>query len=161
LFLKKKDPLKFIITAELGRLARWLRILGYDSIFFDSTKKRDIVIESLREGRIILTRDARLSRFSGIRMFRIKSDFVEKQLEQVIKELRLKVEKGNIFTRCVECNTPIVKIEKEGLEDKVPPYVYKTQEDFMQCPNCKKIYWKGTHFNLANKFLGKVNVKGL
>ncbi len=154
---KKGNSYKFILTGELGRLARWLRILGFDCIFFDRAKKRDIIIESLRENRIILTRETKLSRFSGVRMIHIESDFVEEQLTQVIKTLRLKVNKENIFTRCVECNTPIEKVEgKETVKSKVPPFVYKTQENFMRCPNCKKIYWKGTHFNLARKFLGKV-----
>ena len=58
-----------------------------------------------------------------------------------------------MFTRCVECNTPVEKIEKSKVKPKVPPYVYKVQEEFMECPNCDKIYWKGTHWNLANKFL--------
>ncbi|MBL7068783.1 MAG: Mut7-C RNAse domain-containing protein [Candidatus Omnitrophica bacterium] len=153
-----EESLKFITTIELGRLARWLRILGYDCVFFDRAKKKDLVIESLREGRIILTRDSRLSRFSGVRMVHIESDFVEEQLNQAIKSLRLKVDKEKIFTRCVKCNTPIEKAEKEDLESKVPPYVYKTQEEFMCCPNCGKVYWKGTHWRLANKFMEKIEI---
>lgn len=158
MFTRMKGSPKFIVTQELGRLARWLRILGFDSIFFDREKKKDLVIESLREDRIILTRETKLSRFSGVRMVHIESDFVEEQLTQVIKKLRLKVDKKNIFTRCVECNGPIVKTKKEDLESKVPPYVYKTQEEFIKCPNCNKIYWKGTHFDLANRFLSKVKI---
>ena len=151
-----KPSFKFIATAEVGRLARWLRLLGYDCVFFDRAKKRDIVIESLREERTILTRETRLSRFSRVRMIHLESDLVEEQLTQVIKNLHLKVDKKNMFTRCVECNTPIEKAEKEKVKSKVPAYVYKAQTEFMRCPNCNKIYWKGTHWNLANKFLGKV-----
>ncbi len=159
MFSRKRDGAKFIVTAELGRLARWLRILGFDSIFFDRAKKKDIVIESLREGRIILTRDSRLSRFSGIRMIRIMSDFVKEQLEQVIRVLHLKPDRANIFTRCTECNTPIVKLyDKEALKAKIPPYVYKTQKEFMRCPGCKKIYWKGTHYDLAKDFLTSIKI---
>ncbi|MEE8359680.1 MAG: Mut7-C RNAse domain-containing protein [Candidatus Omnitrophota bacterium] len=147
---------KFIITIELGRLGRWLRLLGFDCIFFERDKKKDLVIESLREDRVILTRDSRLSRFSGVRMVHIESDFVERQLEQVIKNLRLKIDKKGMFTRCVECNATTECIAKERVKEKVPPYVYKTQEDFMCCPGCGKIYWKGTHWDLAEKFLAKV-----
>ena len=148
---------KFIATMELGRLARWLRLLGYDCIFFDRAKKRDIVIESLREDRAILTRETRLSRFSGVRMIHIESDFVEEQLAQVIKSLHLSIDRNGMFTRCIECNTPIERAEKESVVSKVPPYVFKTQEEFMRCPGCGKIYWKGTHWDLANKFLDNVN----
>ncbi|MDB4349627.1 Mut7-C RNAse domain-containing protein, partial [Omnitrophica bacterium] len=138
--------------------ATWLRLLGFDCIFFDRAKKKDLVIESLREDRIILTRDSRLSRFSGVRMVHIESDFVEEQLVQVIRSLRLKVDRSGMFTRCVECNTPIEKAEKVKVKSKVPPYVYKTQEEFMRCPNCDKVYWKGTHWDLANSFLNKVKI---
>lgn len=156
MFFGMKDSPKFIVTVELGRLARWLRILGFDCIFFDRAKKKDLVIESLREDRAILTRDSRLSRFSGVRMVHIESDFVEEQLVQVIRSLHLKVDRKKMFTRCVECNTPIIKAEKEKVKARIPPYVYKTQTEFMRCPNCNKIYWKGTHWNLANRFLDKV-----
>ncbi len=156
MFFRTKGSPKFIATIELGRLARWLRILGFDCIFFDKSEKKDLIIESLREDRIILTRESKLSRFSGVRMVHIESDFIEEQLTQVTKILRLKIDKKNMFTRCVECNTPIAKEAKANVEGKVPPHVYKTQEEFMKCPGCDKIYWKGTHFNLANKFLSRV-----
>lgn len=144
---------KFITTIELGRLARWLRLLGFDCTFFNRQEKKDIVIESLREEKVILTRDSRLSRFSGVRMVHIESYFVKEQLAQLMRCMRLKVERQNMFTRCIECNTPIAKARKEDVRSKVPPYVYETQSEFMRCPNCDKIYWKGTHCNLANKFL--------
>jgi len=149
---------KFIITIELGRLARWLRLLGFDCIFFERDRKKDLVIESLREDRVILTRDSRLSRFSGVRMVHIESDFVERQLEQVIRNLRLKKDKKGMFTRCVECNASTQGVAKEEVREKVPPYVYKTQKEFMRCPGCGKIYWKGTHWDLAEKFLSKVKI---
>ena len=147
---------KFITTIELGRLARWLRLLGFDCIFFKRDKKKDLIIESLREERVILTRDSKLSRFSGVRMVHIESDFVERQIEQVIKNLHFKIDKKCMFTRCVECNATTEGIAKERVKEKVPPHVYKTQEDFMRCPGCGKIYWKGTHRDLAEKFLAKV-----
>jgi uncharacterized protein with PIN domain len=136
---------KFITTIELGRLARWLRLLGFDCIFFDREKKKDLVIESLREDRAILTRDSRLSRFSGVRMVHIDSDFVEEQLEQVIKSLHLKIDKTHMFSRCVECNTVTEPIPKDKVKSKVPPHVYKTQKDFMHCSGCGKIYLRFPH----------------
>jgi hypothetical protein len=153
LFFRKGVSPRFIATPELGRLARWLRLLGFDCVFFDRAEKRDLIIESLREDRIILTRETGLSRFSGVRMVHVESDFVERQLAQVMKALRLKADRKNMFTRCVECNTPIVSARKEKVKARVPPFVYNTQEEFMRCPSCDKIYWKGTHWDLANKFL--------
>ncbi len=177
---------KFITTIELGRLARWLRVLGFDCAFFDPStlrqaqgrsersrrttdsgppgenpgggraRQRDIVIESLRQGRIILTRSSRLSSFSGIRMVRVESDFVREQLAQVIKSLRLKIDRSRMFSRCVMCNTPTETVEKASVEGNVPAHVYKVQEEFTRCPGCGKIYWKGGHWELAERFLKDV-----
>jgi len=153
MFWKKGKLPKFIATVELGRLARWLRLLGYDSVYFREGEKKDLIIKSLRENRVILTRDSGMSRYSGTKMIHIKNDLVEDQIAQVLKQMRLKVDKDNIFTRCVICNSNIEKIEKEKVKNRVPPYVFKTQESFLICPGCEKIYWKGTHWKLANNFL--------
>ena len=151
--LRRKENPKFIATFELGRLVRWLRVLGFDTLYFLKGRKRDLVITSLREGRVILTREGSLSRYSGTRMIRIKDDLVENQLGQVLKAMRLKVNSDNIFTRCTICNSLINGIKKEDVARRVPPYVYKTQTNFRICPRCNKIYWKGTHLKLANEFL--------
>ena len=151
---KEKSP-KFIVTFEAGRLCRWMRVLGYDAVYFNKGKKRDLIIQSMRENRVILTREAGISRYSGTRMIRIKDDLVENQVRQVLKEMRLKAEGDKIFTRCVICNTPIKSVGKEEVGDRLPPYVYKTQNNFLKCPNCNKVYWKGTHYNLARKFLNE------
>lgn len=149
---------KFITTLELGRLTRWLRLLGFDCLFFDAGEKSNLIMKSLREKRIILSRDSKLSRRSGVGMIHVESDFVEEQLTQVIKSLRLKIDKNNMFTRCVECNTILKPIEKNKIRAEVPQHVYKVQEEFMKCGKCHKIYWKGTHWGLANKFLNKVKI---
>lgn len=153
MFWKKEKEPNFIATFELGRLARWLRVLGYDCAYFREGRKKDLVIKSLREGRAILTREGKLSRYSGIRLIRIKNDFVEDQVRQVLRQMRLKVDRDKIFTRCALCNHIIESIKKEDVERRVPPHVFKTQNIFFRCPGCDKIYWKGTHWKLANNFL--------
>ena len=149
---------KFITTKELGRLCKWLRIMGFDTSYFSGDEKRELVIESLRENRIILTRDSKMSVYSGIRMLHIKSDFVEEQVKQVITELKIKSEKNKFFTICVICNTMLKKIKKSSVEKKVPPYVYETQNNFMICPVCDKIYWQGTHWTNVGEFVDKLNL---
>ena len=153
MFWKKDASPKFIAANELGRLARWIRLLGYDCVYYEKKEKRELIITSLRENRIILTREKGISKYSGIRMIHIKKDFVEDQVRQILTGLRLEVDEDKMFTRCTVCNTPIEEIAKKDAEDLVPPYVYKTQDNFKKCPNCKKIYWKGTHWNLATGFL--------
>lgn len=145
---------KFILTNELGRLAKWLRILGYDTV---SSKEKGpkLVVQSLRENRIVLTRDSKLSRYTGVRMVQIESDFVEEQLKQVIDKLNLKIDEDKLFTVCVVCNMDLKKVNRAYVKDKVPAYVYKTQKLFMECPGCKRIYWQGTHWTMVKKFLDK------
>lgn len=145
--------MKFILTKELGRLARWLRILGYDTIYYDKDDKSRLIIISLRDRRVILTRDSKMSRFTGVRMFRITEDDIEKQLAQVAKGLDLDIEEDKTFLRCVDCNEPLVDIKKNKVKDRVPPYVFKTQKEFKMCPACNKIFWKGTHWQLVKEFL--------
>jgi len=146
--------MRFILTGELGRLCKWLRILGYDTVL--EKDNRVLVIKSLREERIILTRDTKMSRYTGTRMIKIKSDFVEEQLVQVVNELNLKIDKERLFTICVLCDENLEKVEKESVKDEVPPYVYDTQDLFMRCPRCKKVYWQGSHWALVKKFLEKL-----
>jgi len=145
---------KFILTDELGRLSRWLRILGFDAVM--EKDKRSLVLKSLREDRIILTRDSKMSRFSGTRIVHVDSDFVEKQLAQVIKELNVQIEKDKLFTLCILCDEELVSVDKASVKDLVPAYVYETQDAFMKCPKCNKIYWQGSHWELVNKFLDNI-----
>jgi len=148
--------MKFIVTDELGRLLRWLRILGFDTVL--EKNRAGLVIRSLREERIILTRDSKISRFTGIRTIKIDSDFVEEQLEQLIRKLNLKIDRNNIFSICILCNEALEPAGKNSVKGEVPEFVFETQENFTRCPKCGKIYWRGTHWALANKFLDRMEI---
>lgn len=152
------NAMKFIVAKELGRLAKWLRIMGYDALYFDKDEKRELIIKSLREERVILTRDSKLSKYSGIRYVHINSDFVEEQVKQILTELNIKPEEKGLFSRCVICNKGLVNIEKEKVKDKIAPYVYETQEVFMSCPVCNRIYWQGTHWGNVRALLEKIRI---
>jgi len=147
---------KFILTDELGRLSKWLRILGYDTVV--EKDRALLAMKSLREDRIILTRDSKMSRFTGVRIVKIESDFVEEQLAQVIKELNLQVEKERLFSLCVICDEVLSYVGKEAVKDKVPEHVYNSQKIFMKCPKCSKVYWQGSHWELVKKFLDKFRI---
>jgi len=150
--------MKFIATKELGRLCKWLRIMGYDTSYFPEAERRELVIKSLREDRIILTRDSGMSVYSGIRLFHVKSDFVEEQVKQAVEGLGIKVEQDRLFTVCVICNAPLKKVAKKSVEGKVPHYVYETQNSFMQCGICGRIYWQGTHWNMVREFVDRMGL---
>ena len=152
--------MKFITTKELGRLCKWLRVMGFDTSYFPDAERRELVIKSLQDERIILTRDSRMSVYSGVRMLHIKSDFVEDQVKQVMTELKIRPDRDKFFTVCVICNQPLKKVKKEDVKKKVPPYVFETQEDFMKCGVCERIYWQGTHWTNVGEFVDKLGIEG-
>lgn len=151
--------MKFILTKELGRLAKWLRILGYDTKFYREDNLSTLVITALREERVILTRNSRLSSFAGPRVVKIESDFVDKQIKQLLAQLKLKTKPGGMFTRCVICNVELQEAAKSRLKNKVPEYVYQTQEKFTRCPECKRLFWPGTHWGNVRKYLEKIRLR--
>jgi hypothetical protein len=148
--------MKFILTKELGRLAKWLRILGYDSKFYREDNLSTLVIIALREERLILTRNSRISRFPGPRIVKIHYDFVHKQIKQLMQQLKLEPRPKEMFTRCTICNIELREISKIRVKNKVPEYVYQTQKDFMLCPQCKRVYWQGTHWGNVRRYLKKI-----
>jgi uncharacterized protein with PIN domain len=148
--------MKFILTDELGRLTKWLRILGFDAVYTRSMNRSELIINSLREARIILTRDARMSPVSGIRLLRIEHDDVRDQLKQTIESLGIKIDETALFTRCVICNSELKQIEKEKIKAKVPEYVYDTQREFVACAECGRVYWHGTHWGNVRKLLAEI-----
>ncbi|MFH1339292.1 MAG: Mut7-C RNAse domain-containing protein [Candidatus Omnitrophota bacterium] len=149
---------QFILTPELGRLAKWLRILGYDAVYFSRANFPSLLIQALRDNRIILTRNSRfIDKVRAAKSLQIKSDEVSRQLKQVLKDLNIKPEPGKMFSRCIICNTELRGIEKQQVTDKVPEYVFRTQEEFFTCPSCWRIYWPGTHWGSVNKTLKEIS----
>ncbi len=148
--------MRFLATTELGRLCNWLRILGYDCKYFTEDSLVSLTIKSLQEDRIILTRNVHLSARAGYKVVHIKSDFVKEQLKQVLEDLRLEPDETAMFTRCTICNLPLERIEKKEAKDKVPEFVYETNEDFVRCPECRRIYWHGTHWGNVREYLDEI-----
>lgn len=137
---------RFIVTRELGRLAKWLRILGFDTTYHNIDNVSTLVITALREDRIILTRNTKIGQHKGIKIIKIDSDFVKKQLTQVLGDLKISPRQDLMFSRCIICNKELISIEKTSVKDKVPEFVYNSQDEFVSCPECSRIYWQGTHW---------------
>ena len=136
--------MKFVADRMLGRLARWLRVIGQDVAYGPHLSGYGLIRAARREGRLILTRDRALAKKSPPPCLVIESDRFREQLRQVVRACNLDPLK-QAFTRCVECNSLLRTAAKEGLEGKVPPYVFSTQEKFSLCPACRRIYWPATH----------------
>jgi len=144
----KDKEIKFIADRMLGKLVKWLRILGFDTTYPSFDDDLSLILTARQESRILLTRDANLIKRQNICDFLfIKSDHWEEQLLGIIKGLKLKNDlNSKIFSRCSLCNTPTKDIDKKEVENYVPPYVFLTQSKFVYCPSCKKYYWRGTHW---------------
>jgi hypothetical protein len=137
---------RFIADAMLGKLARWMRVLGCDVEYFPSIGDRELVELAAGSGRLILTRDTLLVRRRGARSnhFFVEGDDFRSQLRQVVE--RFAIDPSALFlTRCLACNTLLAEIGKGAVRERVPPYIHETQAEFRICPTCGRIYWQGTH----------------
>jgi uncharacterized protein len=136
---------RFIADAMLGRLARWLRFLGFDTLYFPHISDSKIAKIALEQGRLILTRDTGLVQRKVIRDYvLIHANDPLKQLAEVIRALQLR--DFSHFSRCVACNGLLVKIpDKSAVRDSVPEFVFLDKQVFFQCSECSKLYWEGSH----------------
>jgi len=155
--------MKFIADSNVGKLAKWLRMVGYDARFFEGSNDSQMITIALASNRIILTRDTQIMRrrviTSGqLKAILIQSDEPERQIRQVIDALKLDCQ-FQPFSICLECNQPLVERSREQVKDLVPPYVFQTQNQYMECPACHRIYWRGTHWQAMTKNLRKF-IKG-
>jgi uncharacterized protein with PIN domain len=150
---------RFIADCNVGKLAKWLRLMGYDTLFFNGSSDSQLVATALAEGRVILSRDTQIMKrrviTSGkLKAILIQGDEPELQMRQVVSDLSLDPQ-FRPFTICLECNQVLVERGKGEMKELVPPYVYQTQSQFMQCPACHRIYWRGTHWQAMTNTLKK------
>ena len=144
---------KFICDVHLGRLARYLRMLGFDIAYKNNFDDEEIVKKSIEGRRAILTKDKGiLKRNEVTHGYFVRSKKVEEQTKEVIKRFNLQKQIKE-FTRCLECNTELIKIAKEKISGNLPPKVNQSQEEFFSCPGCGKLYWKGTHHQKMLAFI--------
>lgn len=140
------SSVRFVVDVMLGTLARWLRILGYDTLYDNRLTDDEILELSRSESRVVLTRDRRLAARKGLAAcVLIEEDRLHEQLRIVLTATDATVPRQPRLIRCLVCNTILNEVEKEVLRDRVPPYVYRTQSRFRECPRCRKLYWRGTH----------------
>jgi uncharacterized protein with PIN domain len=135
-------------------------MMGYDSLFFNGEDDSSMIATALAEDRIVLTRDTHIMKRRLITSGRIRAILVayetpEQQLKQVITALKLDIH-FKTFSLCLECNQPLVERSKGQVGGRVPPYVFKTQQKYMECPACNRIYWRGTHWQAMTRKLGRI-----
>jgi uncharacterized protein with PIN domain len=149
-------PEKFILDVHLGKLARSLRLFGFDTLYENNYDDHAIVELSEAENRIVLTRDKNLLKHKSVSIaYFIRSQFPEEQLMEVINRFDLKPS-FRFFKRCVECNGLIESVTKASVLDQLLPKTILYYNDFFQCTNCKRIYWRGSHYEHMQQFIDKI-----
>ncbi len=144
---------KFIADVHLGRLARYLRMMGFDLLYENNFEDDEIVKISLEEKRAILTKDRGILKRSEVTHgYWVRSSRVKDQVIEIIKRFDLK-KLIKEFTRCIECNSILEPISKNEIINELPPKVSKSKTEFSRCSSCKKLYWKGTHHQRMLSFI--------
>jgi len=144
---------KFVADVHLGRLARYLRMMGFDVLYKNNFDDYEIARISLKEKRAILTKDRGiLKRNKVTHGYWVRSTKVEEQVKEILDRFDLKKEIKE-FSRCIECNDTLKSIKKETIIKQIPPKVAAAQNEFYKCPSCKKIYWKGSHYQRMLTFI--------
>ena len=137
--------MRFIVDCMLGKLAKWLKILGFDTIYFSKIEDSDLLVLAQKESRVLLSRDNGLMEKSrSIKTLFIDSEDWNTQVEQVLNEFEL-WEDVSPYSRCIECNVELRDLPKKRARNLVTPFVFEQAESFALCPECGRVFWKGTH----------------
>jgi len=138
-------PPRFVADSMLGRLAKWLRAFGFD-VFYDSFLDDHGVVACARaRGAIALTRDTGFPEPPDVRIILMNSDRIAEQLAYLVEQVPLDLSEARPLTRCTVCNDTLVPTTRDDVWDRIPPFVYLTNETYARCPGCSRVYWEGTH----------------
>lgn len=149
--------MRLIADSMLGKLAKTLRLFGFDVAYDPVMDDRNLLALARAQERVLLTRDTHFLRRRELpRLVFIRSDHVREQLAQVQRELGLKLDRERAFTRCMVCNGELAPVPKDSVRQQVPPYVYQTQDAFARCSGCGRIYWRGTHVAAMERKLDRL-----
>jgi len=152
------EPLALLADGMLGRLAKWLRLLGYDTDYDNAATDPELAHRARAEGRVLLTRDRELAARRGLRTLLIQSEVLEEQVREVQDALGPPPHPP--LSRCPVCNVALETVPAAGVADRVPPYVLKTQTEFRHCPGCGRIYWSGSHLQMMRNQMEKFTTGG-
>jgi uncharacterized protein with PIN domain len=154
------SEIRFAADRMLGRLARMLRLLGYDTLYDAAITPQELERTAQQSGRVILSRGAAPKRFPNVSaIFSVKSDNAPQQLREVVRRFGLDTRQG-LWSRCTLCNGIIEAVEKNAVATLVPPKVFEVYEDFCRCDSCRHIYWQGSHVTRVLKNLEDLLAEG-
>ncbi|WP_244228537.1 Mut7-C ubiquitin/RNAse domain-containing protein [Methylacidiphilum sp. Yel] len=147
ILFERPKQFKFILDVHLGTLARYLRLLGFDTLYNNSYSDEQLADIAYAEERILLTRDPGLLKRKKVKQgYFVRAIEPRLQAIEIIREFHLK-EKLSPFGRCLRCNGLLQSVNKIEIKNVVPPKVCETQSSFLKCQHCGKIYWPGSHYH--------------
>ncbi len=150
-----KDP-KFLVDVNLGRLARYLRLAGFNTAYRNDASDPELIEQLLKEDRVLLTRDLRLLMHNAVQTgYLVRSDQPQIQLQEVFDRFNLYSQRAP-FTRCSHCNHHLSKVDKTEVEERLLPKTKKYVDDFAQCSRCGKVYWSGSHLQRLEPAIQKL-----
>lgn len=150
------DRIKFTLDVHLGKLAKLLRLCGFDSYFDRDYDDQEIIRFSESANRIILTRDKQLLKSRDVTAgYCVRSQDPDEQLREVLQHFDLK-DKVNPFSRCMECNSLLENVLKEKITEYLLPGTKVYYQNFKKCPGCARIYWEGSHYERMRKYITSV-----
>jgi len=154
--MNSESEICFAAESTLGKLAKWLRILGFDT-YYESDFSAKKAIDSGRKKRILLTRTERVRdcKLSQEVIF-ITSNNPFEQIREVINTLGIVYTNTRPFSRCIRCNTRIKQVDKDSVQGNVPDFIWGTHDTFQACSQCRRIYWPGSHTERSHDLIIKL-----
>ncbi len=149
--MKDDGPLRLLADCMLGRLTKWLRLLGYDTAYDNDASDHELARRARAEDRVLLTRDRELAARRGLETLLIHSERLQEQVEEVQQALGPPPDPS--LSRCSVCNGLLEEVSGSDVVNRVPPYVLKTHSDFHRCTGCGRVYWSGSHVEAMSEEL--------
>jgi len=150
-----REP-KFVLDVHLGKLTRYMRMMGFDSIYKNNYEDDELVGISLNDRRAILSRDRKIFKRNEVTHgYWVRNENPEEQLKEIVERFHLKNDIKE-FSRCLECNTILVSINKERIISRLPEKVKEWCDEFFLCNHCDRIYWKGSHYEKMEKLISRI-----
>ncbi len=149
------EKIKFIADVHLGKLARLLRSLGFDTAYQNSFSNKELITISREQDRVLLSRNSSLTKNDQVKAFILTSEDPLTQLKQVISQFQLN-DQLHPFTVCTVCNGALEKVPKENIVHLLEPNTMRYFNEFWQCNHCKRIYWKGSHYERMLKTIERI-----
>jgi uncharacterized protein len=147
--------MKFICDKTLGKLTKYLRILGFDTVSLKNLETLEIC-RSAADSSLFFTKQTKAIQYKPLII--IKADKIQEQISEIADIIRPYFDSKAFMTRCIECNTLLRLTEKQNIEERVPEYIYHHHERFKLCPSCRKVYWEGTHVEQMKKWSRVLNL---